>query len=131
MIVIVALALAIGGCSAQHQHTCGQGEQFVVHDTLSFGTVKPNGVVTPDEWQEFVQNTVTPRFPRGLATYDSSGQWRGADGTTVREASHVLVLDHPHDATSETAVLEIIATYKSRFQQEAVFRVKHDACISF
>lgn len=106
-------------------------EQFVVHDTLNFGTAKPDGIVAPEEWQEFLQTTVTPRFPRGFATLASSGQWRGADGSTVQEASHVLILDHPNDTASEHAVREIISTYKSRFQQEAVFRVKTDACISF
>ena len=113
------------------QGACEQGEQFVVHDELSFGTAKPNGAVTPEEWQEFLQSTVTPRFPRGFAVLESSGQWRGTDGSTVREASHRLVLDHPRDAASENAVREIIATYKSRFQQEAVFRVKTEACISY
>lgn len=103
----------------------------MVHDELSFGMAKPNGSVAPEEWQGFLQSTVTPRFPRGFATYESSGQWRSADGSTLREASHVLVLDHPNDAASENAVREIISTYKSRFQQEAVFRVKTDACISF
>jgi hypothetical protein len=129
--VIVASALALGGC-ASRKDTCAQGEQFVVHDTLSFGTGIPRGgVVSPEEWQDFLQRTVTPRFPRGFATMESSGQWRHADGSNRSEASHVLVLDHPADAVSESAVLEIISTYKSRFQQEAVFRVKTDACISY
>ena len=103
----------------------------MVHDTLNFGTAKPNGVVAPEEWQEFLRSIVTPRFPRGFATMESSGQWRGADGAILREASHVLVLDHPDDAASESTVREIISTYQSQFQQEAVFRVKTDACISF
>ena len=121
----------VEGCASRNQDRCAQGEQFVVHDTLNFGTAKPNGVVSPEEWQTFLQEIVTPKFPRGFATWASSGQWRGADGSTVEEASHVLVLDHPNDAASESAVREIISTYKSRFQQEAVFRVKTDACISF
>jgi hypothetical protein len=129
--VIVGLSVALGGCSSANQIACRPGEQFVVHDTLNFGTAKPKGTVAPEEWQEFLQGIVTPRFPRGFATMESSGQWRGADGSILREASHVLVLDHPDDAASESAVLEIISTYKSRFQQEAVFRVKTAACVSF
>jgi hypothetical protein len=127
---LVVLVVALSGCGSR-RGTCAAGEQFVVHDTLNFGTGKPNGVVTQEEWQEFLQNTVTPRFPRGFATMESSGQWRHADGSTLREASHMLVLDHTNDAASESAVLEIISTYKSKFQQEAVFRVKTDACISY
>jgi Protein of unknown function (DUF3574) len=105
-------------------------EQFV-HENLSFGTAKPNGIVAPEEWQAFLGNTVTPRFPRGFATLESPGQWRAADGSIVRETSHVLVLDHPNDAASKKAVREIFSTYKSLFQQETVFRVKTDGCISF
>jgi hypothetical protein len=62
---------------------------------------------------------------------ESSGQWRGADGAVVREASHVLILDHPDDAANEKAVLEIISHYKTTFQQEAVFRVRSRVCISY
>jgi hypothetical protein len=131
-LLIVALMLVIGGCAGPGPNRCADGEQFLVHDTLSFGTLKPNGVVSPEEWQEFLGSTVTPRFPRGFGAWDGGGQWRSADGTVDRETSHVLVLDHPHDdAASENAVREIISTYKARFQQEAVFRVKTDACVSF
>jgi hypothetical protein len=129
---VVALTLVVAGCASPKQRVCGPGEQFLVHDTLSFGTAKPNGIVSPEEWQEFLTSTVTPRFPRGFGGWDGGGQWRSADGTVDRETSHVLVFDHPHDeAASENAVREIISTYKSRFQQEAVFRVKTDACVSF
>lgn len=103
----------------------------MVQESLYFGTAKPSGVVTPEEWAEFLRSTVTPRFPRGLTAWQASGQWRGADGAVIREASHVLNLVHANDATSEKAVLEIVATYKSRFHQEAVLRVKSHACTSF
>lgn len=110
---------------------CRSGEQFAVHESLGFGTAKPNGVVLPEEWDEFLKSTVTPLFPRGFATMESSGQWRGGDGAIVREPSQVLILDHPDDAASEKAVREVISAYKTRFQQEAVFRVRTPACISF
>jgi hypothetical protein len=128
---VIALAFALEGCASLRGHGCRSGEEFAVHESLGFGTAKPNGVVSADEWSEFLKSIVTPRFPRGLATMESSGQWRGVDGAIVREASHVLILDHPDDAASEKAVREIISTYKTRFQQEAVFRVRSAACISF
>jgi hypothetical protein len=127
----VGVALVLSGCASLRGHACRNGEQFAVHESLGFGTAKPNGVVSREDWEEFLKSTVTPLFPRGLATMESSGQWRGADGTIVREPSHVLILDHPDDGASEKAVREIISTYKTRFQQEAVFRVRSAACISF
>ena len=128
---IVALAFVLDGCASIHLHACGSGEQVSLHDSLYFGTAKPGGAVTPEEWAEFLKSTVTPRFPQGLTVWQASGQWRGSDGAILREASHVLNLVHPNDAASEKAVLEIVAAYKSRFQQEAVLRVKTHACASF
>src|SRR3954469_10363306 len=117
--VVLALALALSGCASMRGYDCRNGEQLAVNESLGFGTAKPNGVVLPEEWSEFLKSTVTPLFPRGFATMESFGQWRGVDGTIVREASHVLILDHPDDAANEKAVRDIIATYKMRFQQEA------------
>ena len=128
---IAAMALALTACASTHHHVCKAGEQVALHDSLYFGTAKPNGVVTPEEWAEFLRSTVTPRFPQGLTVWQASGQWRSSDGAILREESHVLNLVHPSDEPSEKAVLEIVAAYKSRFQQDAVLRVKAHACASF
>ncbi len=127
----VALALGLAGCATLHPHACSSGEQLFVHELLYFGAAKPGGVVSPEEWAEFLSATVTPRFPQGLSVWQASGQWRGADGVVVREGSYVLNVLHADNATDEKSVREIVATYKSRFQQEAVLRVKLDACTSF
>jgi hypothetical protein len=129
--IAIALALLLSGCAAIRGHSCRNGEQAATHESLGFGTAKPSGVVSAAEWDLFLKTTVTPLFPRGFATMESSGQWLGADGAVVREASHVLILDHPGDAASERAVREIISTYKMKFQQEAVFRVRSRVCISY
>ncbi|MBI3716516.1 MAG: DUF3574 domain-containing protein [Betaproteobacteria bacterium] len=125
------MALSLAGCASVHQPACSSGEQLLVNESLYFGTGKPVGVVTPAEWAEFLKGVVTPRFPQGLTVLQASGQWRGADGVVVREGSQVLILVHPDDASNEKAVLEIVAAYKSQFQQEAVLRVKAHACASF
>ena len=63
--------------------------------------------------------------------WQASGQWRTAGGAILQEPSNVLTIVHPMDAQSEDAVLAIVAAYKSRFQQEAVLRVKSQTCASF
>ena len=128
--LIVALAMAITACASTKDFTCKGNEQLAIHDALYFGTAKPNGVVLSEEWAEFLKGTVTPRFPQGLTAWQASGQWR-SDGSIVRESSHVLTLVHPDDELSEKAVLEIVGTYKSKFQQESVLRVRSPACVSF
>ena len=128
----LVLALALGACASTPRTACAPGSEPMVHESIYFGTAKPaGGVVTPAEWRDFLAGTVTPRFPQGLTVAEATGQWRGADGAIVEEASHVLVLLHPDDAANERAVREIVAAYKARFQQEAVLRVRSGACASF
>ena len=127
---ILAIALSLPGCAALHRHQCRTGEEVVIHDSLYLGVDTPNGIVTPDEFAEFLKSAVTPRFPQGLTVWQASGQWRSKDGAIVREASRILNLVHPDDEFTEAAVIEIIFAYKSRFQQEAVLRVKAYACAS-
>jgi len=130
--LVAALAAMLGGCAPMHRAGCADGEQALIHDTLYFGTGKPRGgTVTPAEWSEFLESTVTPRFPQGLTVSPASGQWRGADGAIVQEASQVLQLVHPDDAGSEKAVHALVEAYKAQFQQEAVLRVKARTCVSF
>lgn len=94
------------------------------------GADKPAGQVTPQEWADFLADTVTPRFPAGLTTWQASGQWRSETGSLVREPSYVLSLVHPPGEGSEAAIGEIVVAYKRRFEQEAVLRVRSDACMS-
>ena len=128
----LALALGVAGCAAPGDTPrCASGEERMVNELLYFGTAKPQGVVSGEEWSQFLRASVTPRFPQGLTVWPAAGQWKGADGAIVREDSFLLSLLHPDDEASEAAVRAITADYKSRFQQEAVLRVKSRACVSF
>ena len=129
--IIAAFAVAVSACSSTYIVRCKEGYQLAVHDSLYFGTAKPDGVVSPADWARFLESTVTPRFPQGLTSSRTSGQWRGADGEIVREDSHVLQLLHPDDEASEKAIREMIDIYKSQFKQEAVMRISSHTCASF
>lgn len=126
-----ALAFALGSCASLHKPACQDRAQPAAQDMLYFGTGQADGTVSPEEWARFLEATVTPRFPQGLTVSQASGQWRGTTGSIIRETSHVLQLVHPDDASSEKSIAEIVAAYKAQFQQEAVLRVKTDACVSF
>ena len=128
---VAALSLALTACASPGEPRCGPGEHLAVQDSLYFGTGKPDGIVTTEEWVGFLESTVTPRFPQGLTVSQASGQWRGANGSIVRESTHVLQLMHPNDSGSDGSIAEIVAFYKARFQQEAVLRVRVPACVSF
>ena len=128
--LLAAWSLLLVGCSSLQHGGCAPGEQAAVSEFLYFGTDMPSGIVSSDEWAKFLSATVTPRFPAGLTVWQASGQWQSSDGKPTREVSYVLSLIHPADAQAETAVQAIVAEYKTHFHQDAVLRVKANACMS-
>ena len=89
-------------------------------DRLLFGMNSPSGPVDDTQWQRFLAEVVTPRFPDGLTVYRTQGQWRGASGETEREDSRVVEIVHGDEADGRKRIGEIAAEYKRRFRQEAV-----------
>ena len=71
--LMVAAFVMLAGCSAPAQHaaveTC-KAENQMQQTTLYFGLNRPAGAqITPDEWQQFVDRDVTPRFRDGLTVF--------------------------------------------------------------
>lgn len=101
----------------------GTAEPFV-RTELFFGTAKPGGVVTPEEFQLFLDDYVTPRFPDGLTVLKGDGQFRGADGTTIKEDAFLLILLYPFEqrTAGSKRIEEIRKEYMLRHQQESVLR---------
>ena len=81
---ILGLVSTLTACVSAPALSCRSGERQGVHDALYFGTGKPTGVVTPEEWAEFLRDSVTPRFPQGLTVSQASGEWRGAERVASR-----------------------------------------------
>ena len=128
LLIAGLLALATTACASLRATSCAAGQTPAVQELVYFGTDKPQGQVTAQDWTEFLASTVTPRFPAGLSSWPATGQWRSQAGELVHEPSYVLSLVHPADATSEAAVAAIVDAYKQRFEQEAVLRVRSPAC---
>ena len=107
-------------------------EQGVIADRLFCGQSIPGGgSVSEDEWNAFIREVVTPRFPDGLTIWSAEGQWRGADGTIVREPVRIIEILHPFSSQFDTLIDEIAEEYKRRFRQEAVLRVTMPARMEF
>jgi hypothetical protein len=93
---------------------------------LFFGTAKPDGsVVTDDQFRQFLDLVITPRFPDGLTLLEGDGQFRGDTGVIVKEKSFVLILLYPiEDFREGSQKINVIRDrYKEKFQQESVLRV--------
>lgn len=99
---------------------CGSASAPQLRTTLYFGLARPKGSVSELEWQMFLRDDVTTRFPQGLTVWEAEGQWRAADGLVGHERSKVLLLVHPDTAAARESVQTLIARYRKTFEQESV-----------
>jgi hypothetical protein len=92
---------------------------------LFFGTATPEGAVSDEEFRAFLDDIVTPLFPDGLTLLKGDGQFKRADGVTIKEQSYVLILLYPIETLRESGrkIDRIRRLYKERFLQESVLRV--------
>ncbi|WP_079171015.1 MULTISPECIES: DUF3574 domain-containing protein [unclassified Streptomyces] len=115
--------------------TAPAGAEPFAETRLLFGTERPYGgpAVTDREFTAFVDREVTPRFPDGLTVQEGHGQWRGADGTVVRERSYELVLLYPsaQARASSPKIERIREAYRQQFGQESVARVDDRVRVDF
>ncbi len=108
-----------------------------VRTDLLFGRCKPRPagaaqcpLVSDEEWQQFVDREIAPRFSEGFSVVTSEGEWKGSDGI-VREPSKILIVLHHRDPSVSKKLDEIRDAYKKQFQQDAVMRVDICAHVAF
>lgn len=102
----------------------GRQGTLLISDTLFFGRSTARGPVSEAEWNDFLRDIVTPRFPDGFTYWEANGQWRGADNRLVQERSMVLQIVHPDTFQAESAIQEIIHRYEAQFEQDSVLRLR-------
>lgn len=129
--VLTACAPAGGPKPAATPAISGGGEEWL-RSELYFGTNRKDGTtVSSAEFQAFVDEEVTPRFPDGLTVLDGYGQYQNRAGRIAKEGAKVLVIFHPASAAAEKALDEIRAAYKQRFNQESVLLIRSATRVSF
>ena len=99
---------------------CGGTSAPQIRTTLYFGLARPKGAVSELEWQIFLRDEVTKRFPEGFTVWEADGQWRTPDGNIDYERSKVLLLVHPDSPHARQFVQEVIASYRRIFDQQSV-----------
>ena len=110
---------------------CGGGASAPqVRTTLYFGLSRAKGpAVNELEWQLFLRDEVTRRFPDGLTVWEATGQWRSPTGTIDREQSKVLLLVHPDTAAARQSVQALIDSYRKTFDQQSVLWERARVCV--
>ncbi len=88
--------------------------------------------ISEQEWQEFLDKEVTPRFPAGLSVVDVYGQWQGKNEHTLeRLRSKLLIIDYPYNAQNRKKIADIRAAWKRRTDDQSVLEVTEPAEVSF
>jgi Protein of unknown function (DUF3574) len=142
MAVFSALIFAAGFIAGGHWHTpvraqgfsvtmdCGGSSAPQTRTTLYFGLSRPTGSVSELEWQIFLRDEVTSRFPAGLTVWEAEGQWRTPTGSIDREQSKVLLLVHPDTAAARQSVQSVIEAYRKAFDQRSVLWESARVCVA-
>ena len=127
--LLSAFWLAPATFAKQHFTLDSAGKIYVskpfLRTELYFGTAKADGsTVTEEEWQKFLADVVTPRFPDGFTVLTGYGQFRDS-GKIVRENSFVLIVLYPQKMrkSSSRKIEQIRRAYVKAFQQQSVMRV--------
>jgi hypothetical protein len=137
LVCAISTVLIIGGCRncpARSPDLAGPtaAETMMVRTELYFGLSTPGGgQITELQFDAFVAQVITPRFPDGLTIVDAIGQWRDSTGRISHERSKILIVLHEPGSAAAAAIEEIRAQYKSRFNQESVMRVTSIAGVAF
>ncbi len=94
--------------------------------------VPHRGPVTPKEWDRFLRQVVTPRFPDGFTVYDSYGQWLNSNTKAiVREKSKTIAIAVSDDAEAQAHIAEVADAYRAQFHQLSVGVVTSHVCAAF
>lgn len=109
---------------------CGTASAPQLRTTLYFGLQRPKGAVSELEWQIFLRDEVTKRFPDGLTVWEADGQWRDSTGAIGHERSKVLLLVHPDTAVARQAVQALIESYRRTFDQQSVLWESSRVCVA-
>ena len=126
-IVLGGVTVHIATAQSVAVQTCASASPQL-RTTLYFGGARPKGTVSELEWQLFLRDEVTSRFPNGLTVWDAEGQWRGPDGKVAHERTKVLLLVHPDTEQARQTIRALIKRYRSAFEQEAVLWETSQVC---
>jgi len=109
---------------------CGAASASQLRTTLYFGLARPQGSVSELEWQLFLRDEVTQRFPEGLTVWEAEGQWKSAAGSIDHEQSKVLLLVHADTTAARQSVQAVIEAYRKKFEQQSVLWESSRVCVA-
>jgi hypothetical protein len=119
----IALAIYAGGCQSVHSPGA-KVMRTEVYFGLNIPAESGGGSVSGEQFQSFLDEFVTPRFPDGYTVLTAEGRWEDTQTRkTISEPSRVVIILHEPGKASSAKIDEIRDAYKQRFHQQAVLRV--------
>jgi hypothetical protein len=127
-------AILLSSSSASHADPCpiaGQNPMMIIQ--LFFGQdVAGKGPLPRRDWNAFLRDTVTPRFPDGFTVFDSYGQWRAPGAAKIgRERSRMIEIAAVDSPEVRKNIADLTALYRARFHQQSVGIVTMPGCGAF
>ena len=143
MLAAMMLAMTMTGCASSSSSThlfddpyedaiaYGPGNVWI-ETSLYFGLSSTDGaIIGTEQWNDFLDEVVTPRFPDGLTVLAGRGQFKTTMGKLVKENCKVIVVLHPATDKADKSIEEIRSLYKAKMKQESVLRVTGPVKVSF
>jgi len=115
------------------EHKIGDGAEFYTKYELYFGRNKlSGGTVTEAEWDDFVEEVVSPRFRNGFTFMDVNGQWLDdRTGNIISEKSKLMIIFIKPSSEVESNIEYIRDIYKENYDQSSVMKVDSKVNVSF
>jgi hypothetical protein len=133
LLIVFFAGVMAAGCTAYHGATnSGDGLPWV-REELYFGSdIRTGGMVNDSLWEDFLDTEVVPRFPEGFTTIPAIGRYRYTTGEIMKEPTKIMIIYYsPESSQDSVKVGEIIQSYKTKFSQESVLRVRTRAQAKF
>lgn len=128
----LATALLTVAAPAGAQTACPGALQPWTRIELHLGLGIPGGgEVSRAQFRNFLEGTVTPRFPDGYTVVEATGHYRYKTGKIAAEPARVLTVLSKSPEEAAAKVDEIVRVYKTRFRQESVGRSHRVDCVAF
>jgi hypothetical protein len=120
-----------GGCGAMT--SASRGGAWMETDLYCGMSRNDGSIITDPQFNRFINDVVTPRFPDGLTILPANGQYRNSDGQITHEPTRVIVILYRAAAAdpSRAALQRIAQQYCTQFGQESVLEVDRPARVNF
>lgn len=134
LIMAACVIASLGGCATHSAPPCapGVGAPVAVF-TLFLGRAIPGrDDLTDQEWQSFLDDTVTANLPNGYTVFDADGGWMNPiTRKSIKQRTKILLVALPEVPASLAAINRIRNVYQSRFRQQLVGMTVAQGCGTF